>query len=309
MLNKIKCADHDEWIKERSKSIGGSDAGVILGFNPYKSAYSLWAEKTGAVTPEDISEKEAVRLGNDLEDYVAKRFEEATGKKVRKCNYLVRNSLYPFAHACPDRLVTGEDAGLEIKTTSNYGYIHQCENGEFPEVWYAQCMHYMAVFGAKKWYLAVLCLGKGFYWFEIKRDDNEISALMGAEQIFWEKVTHGTPPDINGMQDEISTLQKVYPQSTNLEIDLGGVSDHIMQYKAYDDQVKVFEELRNRERAFIEQYMGEAEKGHYGDYAISWKTSERQTFDRKAFEEKHGSIPADCFKTSTTRTFRFMERK
>ena len=32
---------HDEWLKQRSKGLGGSDAGAVMGLNPYKSAYTL----------------------------------------------------------------------------------------------------------------------------------------------------------------------------------------------------------------------------------------------------------------------------
>lgn len=83
MIKKIPTANmsKEDWAKLRSTTIGGSDAAAILGLNPYKSPYALWAEKTGKVIPEDISQKEAVRLGTDLEEYVAKRFTEATGKR------------------------------------------------------------------------------------------------------------------------------------------------------------------------------------------------------------------------------------
>ena len=134
-ITKIKCNSNEEWLAERRKSIGGSDAGTICGYNKYSTPYALWAEKTGLVEPDDLSDKEAVRLGNDLEDYVAKRFQEATGKKVRRCNFTFRNDDFPFAHANIDREVLGEEAGLEIKTTSNFDYIHLCENGEYPPVW------------------------------------------------------------------------------------------------------------------------------------------------------------------------------
>jgi hypothetical protein len=32
----------DEWIRERKKGIGGSDAASILGMNPYKTNVDLW---------------------------------------------------------------------------------------------------------------------------------------------------------------------------------------------------------------------------------------------------------------------------
>ena len=57
---------------DRDKYIGGSDAGTILGLNPWKSPYTLWCEKTGLLTPEDISDKEAVWWGNYDEEGVAR---------------------------------------------------------------------------------------------------------------------------------------------------------------------------------------------------------------------------------------------
>ena len=33
-------ATHEEWLDNRLKGIGGSDAGSVLGMNKYKSAYA-----------------------------------------------------------------------------------------------------------------------------------------------------------------------------------------------------------------------------------------------------------------------------
>ena len=49
MIKEIPYQDKDEWLSLRKGYIGGSDAGAVLGMNPYKSAYSLWAEKTGKI--------------------------------------------------------------------------------------------------------------------------------------------------------------------------------------------------------------------------------------------------------------------
>ncbi len=47
-------------------------------------------------TTDEVEEKdnEAVRIGNDLEQYVAGRFMEATGFKVRRSNYMYRSKSY-----------------------------------------------------------------------------------------------------------------------------------------------------------------------------------------------------------------------
>ena len=39
----------EEWLKERKKSLGGSDMGAVLGLNKYRSPYTVWAEKTGSI--------------------------------------------------------------------------------------------------------------------------------------------------------------------------------------------------------------------------------------------------------------------
>ena len=67
-------ATHEEWLDNRLKGIGGSDAGSVLGMNKYKSAYALWCEKTGRIHKNIDNER--MRFGRDMEDYVAKRWEE-----------------------------------------------------------------------------------------------------------------------------------------------------------------------------------------------------------------------------------------
>ena len=39
--------NREEWLKERKKGIGGSDAATVLGKNPWKTNVELWEEKTG----------------------------------------------------------------------------------------------------------------------------------------------------------------------------------------------------------------------------------------------------------------------
>lgn len=54
-----------EWLQERTKGLGGSDAGVVLGLNKYKTAFELWLEKTGQVEPQEI-DSEAIYWGNEM---------------------------------------------------------------------------------------------------------------------------------------------------------------------------------------------------------------------------------------------------
>lgn len=240
MVTKIstKGMSREEWQKSRMDSIGGSDAAAVIGLNPYKSPYALWAEKSGKVIPEDISMKESVRLGVELEDYVARRFTEETGKKVKRDTSIIKNDDYPFAHANVDRLIVGEKAGLECKTTSVLN-LKKFKNGEYPATYYAQCVHYMAVTGLKKWYLAVLILGQDFKVFEIERDEDEIAALMEAERAFWHRVQSNIQPDFNGSGSDTEAVSKMYPgEDTDRMVDLFGMDTDLLCYQELNKQIK-----------------------------------------------------------------------
>ena len=78
-----------EWLRYRKCGITGTDAGAILGLNPYRSAFQVYYDKISD-TVENI-DNEAMRQGRDLEEYVAQRFTEATGLKVRRANAIYQN--------------------------------------------------------------------------------------------------------------------------------------------------------------------------------------------------------------------------
>lgn len=312
MITKVstKSMPRSEWLAVRSKTIGGSDAGAVLGLNKYNSPYALWCEKTGKVLPADIGDREAVRLGNDLEDYVAQRWMEATGKRLRRDNHIYYNSEYPFAHANIDRDVVGENAGFEAKTTSSYEVLQQCREGNYPDSWYAQMVHYMMVTGKQRWYLGVLCFGHGFYEFTIERDEAEIAALANEEELFWGYVTSNTPPALDGAESTTEALKVILGDSNpGEEIDLAGVSSYISLYRHTKEQLDKLNEELEGHKNHIMQYMGTAEKGSFGDVSISYKTQSRKTFDRKAFEAANGKIPDCYFKESTSRPFKLTVKK
>lgn len=85
--------DRKSWLALRTMGIGGSDAGTIVGDNPWKSPYALWLEKTGQLVPEDISDKDPVYWGTTLEDVVAKEFTKRTGKRVQRRIELIADML------------------------------------------------------------------------------------------------------------------------------------------------------------------------------------------------------------------------
>ena len=149
-VKSIKDMSHEDWLRLRKTGIGGSDDAAICGLNPYVSAIYVFQDKTSEELK--VKDNEPMRQGRDLEDYVAKRFCEATGFKARRSHMLYRSTSHSFMIADVDRLLVGQDAGLECKTASAYGY-DQWKDGQVPTHYLIQCLHYMAVTGKREWYL------------------------------------------------------------------------------------------------------------------------------------------------------------
>lgn len=308
MIRKIPFSNHEEWLQIRRGFIGGSDAGAVVGLDEYKSPYSLWAEKTGRIPP--FEGNITTKVGAYLEELVAQMFTEEIGKKVRKHNFTMVNDLFPWACANVDRLVNGEKAILEIKTSNSFPVMRQCRNGEFPARWWAQVCHYLAVTELKKAYLAVLIGCRDFMVFELDRDEAEISALMDAERDFWEHVQTDTPPAQDGSTATTDAIKTIYKESGENVVDLSPMAARLDQYKSLSQQIKELEAMRDEAANRIKAYMGEAWGGECDRYKVIWKSDKRRTFDSKRFAKENPTLDlSSYYKETSVRTFRVIEQK
>lgn len=295
-----------EWLEQRRKALGGSDAAAIMGMNPYSSPYTVWADKLGKLPEQE--DNEAMRQGRDLEQYVADRFVEVSGKKVRRVNAILKNPELEWAHANIDRAVCGEQAGLECKTTSVFN-LKKFKNGEFPDTYYCQCMHYLAVTGWDRWYLGVLVLGQGFHVFVVERDESEILALMEKERAFWTLVEEETPPPMDGSEATSKALGKLFlgdSEAYPLAFSEGFIESYLelkTQAARLEKQVEAVEQQ-------MKLQLKDAEEGFAPGYRISWKSQSCKTFDYKQFSAEHDTLSLDdYFKTSTFRRFEVKPEK
>ena len=65
------------WHQWRIAGVTASEAPIIMGRSPYKTPWRLWAEKTGFVLPEDLSNNPNVLRGIRLEPQARRAFENA----------------------------------------------------------------------------------------------------------------------------------------------------------------------------------------------------------------------------------------
>lgn len=107
----------------------------------------------------NTEERRAVAVCRDLAIYLSERWEGDNNKKLRRRP----KSCFPNCW-----MLEGENAGLLCVV---HGDVRQFQGVEFPEQYYAKCVHYMAVTGAERWYLAALVFQHGVFYFEIKKEE------------------------------------------------------------------------------------------------------------------------------------------
>lgn len=154
ILGVKEMPSRQEWLEERKKGIGGSDAATIMGLNPYKTNVELWKEKTGKKEAEDISDKPYVKYGTLAEEYLRELFKlDYQQYEVKhEENTIIKHPKYDFLFASLDGTLidkeTGELGVLEIKTTNILQSMQKEKwKDRIPDNYFCQVLHYLNVTG------------------------------------------------------------------------------------------------------------------------------------------------------------------
>lgn len=293
--------DKREWLKYRKRGIGGSDAGAVCGLNPYRTAMQVYQDKVSGEIEE--VDNEAMRQGREFEDYVAKRFMEATGKKVRRANAMFYNEENPFMLADVDRMVVGENAGLECKTASPY-MADRWKDGNIPLSYQIQCYHYMAVSNADAWYLAVVIYGREFKYYKIERDEAVIADLIQIEKAFWENhVLKQQIPDPDGSKLADSVIAEYYKNSIADTIPLTGFNEKLERRQELSELIGRMDMEKKKIEQELKLYLGENERAENEQFMVSWKSVQSNRLDEKRLKEEEPEIYEKYKKSVSSRRF------
>ena len=210
MIEMFLLKDRNEWLEERSKRIGGSDAASIVGMNPWKSNVELWEIKTKRKKAEETASIYA-KYGTEAEQHLRALFilDYPQLKVDYAENNLFLNDKYPFAHASLDGWLTdqnGRKGILEIKTTTIQNPSQKTKwDGRIPDNYYCQVCWYMGVYEAEFAILkAQLKWDRDGEIFEVikhyhvERSDvqNDIEYLFQKGSEFWEYCKNDIQPPL-----------------------------------------------------------------------------------------------------------------
>ena len=213
MLKMYRCKNHESWLKNRNKYIGGSDVACIMGLNPWKTNRQLYDEKKGIIEPDDLSDNPLVQYGTNAEEHIRALF--ALDHPELKVDYISnnswRNSDYPFAAASLDGWTTDEQGRkgiLEIKTASitSAAQSAKWKDEHIPDNYYCQVLFYLGVTEFDYVDLRAnlkyeypdkpISIITRDYHIERSEVEEDITAVMQAAADFADLLKNNTPPSL-----------------------------------------------------------------------------------------------------------------
>ncbi len=294
-------------MEEKKATIGGSEISIVLGLNRWKTPLRLWAEKTGKIKTEDISDREYIQLGNELEDFVARKFARITDKKVRRDTKTFRHKGYPYMIGHIDRRIVGTDELLECKTC-NAWKAHEWEGDEIPQEYILQVLWYLGILGMSKGYIAVLIGGQKFTWKEIAFDKDLFDKMVEAAKEF---VEHYIEEDIApvAMSGDSSTLNRIFPEQKEdiIQTEDKDIVVLLDELQALKRIIADTEKEKEEKEAKLKQKIGESEGLETPLYKAVWKA---QTFSRVDTKKLKADGIYDKYLVETpTRVLRINKKK
>jgi putative phage-type endonuclease len=312
----------DEWLAERSRGIGGSDAGTIVGVNTFNSAFQLWSEKAGK-TERTFHGNEATEWGHALEPVIGAMYAKRFNKALVEWPVLIWSLSpdYPFMFVNldyvevepSDQFPAGEvtvwhsteiPPGIidivECKTTgiATMGSANKWAKGKVPETYLVQGYHYGTVLetiGVPLFHVTFVALvaGQGLVVRKLGKrpdddliwDDKTAMDICIAEAAFWSNVVYDIEPEIDGSDTTEEIVSARHPRSTPDKVLEMDEEDYLMvlNFVAAKEETKRATEREKALRTKIVSRLGDSEAAVYsGDLVLTFKSGQ----DRVTFDAK-----------------------
>jgi len=297
MKQIIKYKTREEWLKNRSNGIGASEAGTVLGLNPWETPYQLWRRKKGIDPPK--VENFAMVAGHLLEDAVAQFYKRESHCHIIKAStddYTITNTDAPYLRVSPDRTfwrvgATHNEASksiLECKTTQM-----QIDADDLPKHWFCQLQMNLGVGEYKDGALAWLTAGREFGYRDIDFDPEFFGWMKDEITKFWQDYIVGNQEPPAYTADDVLMKSPLHKEGKTVEAtpEILEMLDHL---KTIKEGAKALETQQKEIEDNLKVFFGDAEAivNGYGRPIATWKAPKPSSkFDAKAFEADH---PEEC---------------
>jgi putative phage-type endonuclease len=259
-----------EWHKSRA-GIGGSDVASVMDQNPWKSAFTLWAEKSGKAW-QDIPASMPMKMGTAFEPVIRQLFAEANSEWLKVHETGTWASIEePRSVANVDGIIEWDDGSLgvlEIKFSRQYW-------DKLPEHYNLQVQHYLSVLGFKRG-VVVAVAGGDWKEFDVVRNDSLIEDMKRRVQAFYGFLDTDTAPDYDGSESTYETVRELSEGLQDGEIELGSLWANLLQAKSESEH---WEKQFKAHKSAVLAYMDGTKYGLFqGDKVIALQARNGKPF-------------------------------
>jgi putative phage-type endonuclease len=260
----------EEWLDQRRKGIGGSDAAAALGQSRRKTMSELFHEKIGNTALLDaagLDTVERIEFGKAMEGVIANMYAKRYSVRLRRHNRIAQHPRYAFMLASYDRTIDGKREGLEAKNVDSMAYRFgewgDEHSDQVPLEYLMQCHHYLAVSGYDVWHLAACVGGNSLKVYHIERDAEMIDMIIEGEAEFWKFVERNEAPPLDYRHPTaIPLLKKLFPGTDGNTINLPAEAEALHYAKLdFDEQAKLMQAGSDACQARLMHMMGGATTG------------------------------------------------
>ena len=286
----IKYKNREEWLQGRSKGIGASEAGTVLGLNPWETPYQLWRRKKGIDPPK--AENFAMVAGHLLEDAVAQFYARESHCQIIKAStddFTILDPENPILRVSPDRTFwrvgakhnEAEKSILECKTTQL-----SIDADDLPKHWFCQLQMNLGVGEYKDGALAWLTMGREFGYRDIDFDPDFFAFMKGEITEFWDKYIVGNEePPAYSAEDVLVKFPRHTAGKTITATD--DIIEQIARLKEIKAAAKAYETEQKEIEGNLKLFFADAEtiEDANGKTLATWKAPKPSlAFDKKTFE-------------------------
>lgn len=294
MIQTISITDRASWLAGRMQDVTASDIGSICGVDPYRSPLRVFAEKTGAIQPDD--ESNIMRRGRWMEyAAMAALAEMRPSWDFRKASVYLRDTDLRIG-ATPDAAAIDPDregfGTIQIKVVAlrkfNADWRGQDEDEDHgygdirvPLYYQLQTITEAKMMGAQWAALAALVVGEfmaDLHILDVEIHDAAWERIKSEVAFFWRCVAEGRQPPVDPARDA-STLYALFPRETRTApIDLSGSNDLpglLAERAILMDSIKAAEARKSEIETIAKDRLREDGYGALPGWGLSWLEQKR----------------------------------
>ncbi len=223
----IALSPRDRWLQAHREILTASRGAAVLGEDPRRGPFAVWAEMTSDVEPEETL---PMRRGRRWEALIVQEYGEQTGRSVTPWPpyEILRHPTVSFLGATLDATTLLDAARIPLEAKLALGSAGDWKDGA-PLYYEIQAQLQAQCFRSPATALAGLVGPGPLKTFDLERDDAFFHAALPILERFMWHVRTKTPPEADGKPGTSAAIRRLWAQADGSTVALDGEAQQLVE--------------------------------------------------------------------------------